>query len=189
MSLYWKLTNLNYTLLASLATCFSHFCSGCNVAFNDEQITIAPQSELTPQRTRKKAEASREEKKWKDAFFCSLDRPFFHYSTITKEFQKTIWTDIDITNNRYLFINVIIRQLSFQPLIKRWKTYQWNIQKNHWLMSPPTACRITGWLKWSRNGHICESFLSCRGRSQTTFTVEEVGRWPKNVHFLSTIIS
>ena len=26
-------------------------------------------------------------------------------------------------------------------------------------MSPPTACRITGWLKRSRNGHICESFL------------------------------
>ena len=43
------------TLLTSeLATCFSHFCSGCNVAFNDEQITIAPQSELTPRRTYEK---------------------------------------------------------------------------------------------------------------------------------------
>ena len=132
MSLYWKLTNLNYTLLASLATCFSHFCSGCNVAFNDEQITIAPQSELTPRRTYEKESWSFKGGKKNERM------PFFaastgHSSTIApwlKNFKKPYGlTYIAIANHRYLFINIIIRQLSSQPLIERWKTYQRNIQK------------------------------------------------------------
>ena len=75
--------------------------------------------------------------------------PFFaastgHSSTIAprlKNFKKPYGlTYIAIANHRYLFINIIIRQLSSQPLIERWKTYQRNIQKKKSLAHVPSNC-------------------------------------------------